>query len=71
MSNKPMKTAKEIAFKAFLENIDGKFANESPASLRERFDNWWSEWYHHEEHRGCFYHEHDVYIDGIRYIKAE
>jgi hypothetical protein len=45
-------------------NIDG-------TELRERFENWWSEYFTRAEHKDGFYCEHNVYVDGHRYIKAE
>ncbi len=70
-NNKPMTTAKELAFKAFLENIDGSLAKEEPSNLKERFENWWGIWFHTENHRECFYDVNTVIINGVRYIKAE
>ena len=61
-----MKTAKEIAFKAYSLGYKGK-----PNELNERFENWWSEWFHGQTHKDSFYHEHNVYINGKRYIQAE
>ena len=67
---KAMRTAKEIAFKAFCHNLP-KDTDFSTASLQMKFDNWWSEWFHSGEHRGCFYPEHNIFVEGHRYIKAE
>jgi hypothetical protein len=66
----PMKTAKEIAFKAYCANLP-KDVDYATADLQIRFDNWWGEWFHRGEHRECFYHKHDLYLDGKRYIQAE
>ena len=68
-----MRTAKELAFKAFMTNV---IVNPNEADFdmmlwRERFESWWSEYYIRAEHKDGFYCEHNLYIDGHRYIKAE
>jgi hypothetical protein len=45
-------------------NIDG-------TELKERFENWWLEWYYRQDHKDSFYPEHNVYINGHRYIKGD
>ena len=68
-----MKTAKEIAYKAFCHNM-GEPHNDLPwteLEKQERFNNWWSEWYHGSDHKDCFNSEHFVIIDRKIYIKAE
>lgn len=68
-----MTTAKDLAWKAYLDafKVIGTVTDEGLPNVRERFENWWSEWYSREEHRDGFYHEHNVYVDGKRYIQAE
>ncbi len=61
-----MTTAKELTFKAYSLGYKGK-----PEELNERFNNWWEEWFIRQEHKDSFYHKHNVYIDGKRYIQAE
>jgi hypothetical protein len=41
------------------------------SELKERFDNWWSEWYGREEHKDGFHKKHSVLIDLKTYIPAE
>ena len=41
---KPMTTAKDLAFKAFCYNLP-KDVDYSTSDIKERFENWWSEWY--------------------------
>ena len=67
---KPMTTAKDLAFKAFCYNLP-KDVDYSTSDIKERFENWWSEWYGREEHRDGFYHKHSVFIDLKRFIQAE
>jgi len=62
-----MKTAKDLAFKAFYDGVHLKRKN----SLKERFENWWSEWYYKQEHNDCFDSKLSVFIDGKRYIQAD
>ena len=73
-----MRTAKELAFKAYCEGLmDGmisKFEDLSPddqAKAENRFENWWSEHYVRAEHKDGFNSEHFVMIDRSVYIKAE
>lgn len=69
-----MRTAKDIAYKAWFENLIDSEDNPytyTPTKKQERFENWWREWYHREDHKDCFYNEKNVFIDGKRYIKAE
>ena len=70
MAKKLMKTAKELAWKAYhdaYENTLYKTINE--IEIKERFENWWSENYGNRSVIN-FYHDHNVYIDGSEYIKA-
>lgn len=70
-----MKTAKELAHKAYFDvylnesHKHPKFIN--VGKLEERFENWWSEWYSRNDHKDCFDPKHNVYIDGKKYIQAE
>lgn len=87
-----MKTAKELAYKAYCDalklavyKVPGECSplNEidigdvfltfdiQPTELRERFENWWSEWYGRQEHKDSFNAEHFVMIDRKVYIQAE
>lgn len=66
----PMRTAKEIAFKAFCHNLP-QDVDYATADLEMRFNNWWAEWFHRGEHRGCFYPEHNIFVESHRYIRAE
>jgi len=70
IKDKPMVTAKDLAFKAYCANLpkDIDFATDD---IKMRFENWWSEWYGREEHRDGFYHKHSVFIDLKRFIQAE
>ena len=45
-------------------NIDG-------TELKERFENWWSQNFIGGEHKDSFNPQHNVYVNGHRYIKAE
>ncbi len=66
-----MKTAKELAYKAYCHWITMDTEEElGDNEIKARFENWWSEWYY-PGHRDSFHHEHNVYIDGKRYIQAE
>jgi len=58
-----MKTAKDLAFKAFKHNIF-HFNN-------MKFESWWTEYYSKQEHEDSFEPELSVFIDGKRYIQAE
>jgi hypothetical protein len=77
MSKELMTTAKELAWKAYCEGIvDGmgcKFENinsDIQSNLRIKFELWWSMNYGNSD-TTKFYHEHNVYVDGSKYIKAE
>jgi hypothetical protein len=68
-----MKTAKEIAFKAFMENV---IVNPNEGDLdmmlwKARFESWWSEWVTRGDHKDKFTPELSVFIEGKRYIQAE
>lgn len=67
---KPMTTAKDLAFKAFCHNLPKDIVY-ATADLQMRFENWWSEWFYRDDHRSSFYHKHNVYVDGKRYIQAD
>ena len=69
-----MKTAKELAKKAFCDAV--KLQNENQGYFEqftpeERFEGWWREWSSSGEHKDSFFHELDVFIGPKRYIKAE
>lgn len=69
-----MTTAKELALKAFtdaLKRTNIPKGDMPEHEIKERFENWWSEWYGRDEHKDSFYHKHNVYLDGKRYIQAE
>jgi len=68
-----MTTAKELARKAYCDAVkaerEGFFNNFSP---EDRFEQWWSEWFHSNDHKNCFYDKGPtVFIDLKKYIKAE
>ena len=74
-----MKTAKELAFKAYCDALivaDPKFkedwaGDDYDAKIREAFENWWASYYHRQEHKDSFHVEISVFIEGKRYIQAE
>ena len=72
MTAKPTTTAKELACKAFCDAVkmekEGWFTKYSP---EERFEVWWSEYFIGGDHKDSFNTQHNVYINGHRYIKAE
>jgi hypothetical protein len=61
-----MKTAKELAFKAYIQ-----FYNLHPDEMGERFEHWWRDNYIDGEYKDSFQPKHNVYVDGERYIQAE
>ena len=68
-----MRTAKDLAFKAFMTNV---IVNPNEADFdimlwRERFENWLSEYYVRGDHKDGFNSEHFVMIDRKVYIQAE
>jgi hypothetical protein len=68
-----MRTAKELAFKAFMANVIVN-PNESDFDImlwKERFESWWSVYYVRAEHKDGFNAEHFVMIDRKVYIQAE
>jgi hypothetical protein len=84
MAKEFMSTAKELAWKAYRDAL--KFAvrktanvltddihtalNANETDLKERFENWWSDNYGNRD-TTKFYTEHNVFIEGKRYIQAE
>lgn len=67
-----METAKDLAFKAWCDAlilVESKFMPMDKA--KERFENWWQEWYSRQEHKNSFHPEHNIYVNGKRYIQAE
>ena len=67
-----MNTAKELAWKAYLDAFKaiGTVTDDAIPNVKERFENWWSENYGNVSAIN-FYNEHNVYIDGRRFIQAE
>lgn len=69
-----METAKELAYKAYCHNnVDLLTGNpkDKDDQLKTKFENWWSKHYHGDNYQMGLNPEHNVYIDGKRYIKAE
>lgn len=73
-----MTTAKDLAFKAWCDAMiksektytsESKFMSMNEA--KERFELWWSDWYTCQNHKNGWNPEHNVYLDGKRYIQAE
>jgi hypothetical protein len=70
MAKEFMASAKDLAWKAYSDNeysIKGFLAKEE---ARERFELWWSNNYGNSD-TTKFVPEHNVYVEGKRYIKAE
>jgi len=65
MSKELMTTAKELAWKAYQQ-----YCSLDKLEMRLHFENWWSNNYGNSD-TTKFYHEHNVYVDGSKYIKAE
>lgn len=65
-----MTTAKELAWKAFQHGVLKNPLDADGTKMRERFENWWSENYGNRD-ATKFHPEHNVYIEGKRYIQAE
>jgi len=70
MAKEFMMTAKELAWKAYLDSLKviGTVTDES--IVRERFENWWSDNYGNRD-TTKFNPEHNVFIENRRYIRAE
>jgi hypothetical protein len=66
-----MKTAKELAYKAYYDATAHSFRIDDEITLKERFENWWIEHYVRGDHKDSFHHEHNVYVDGKRYMQVE
>jgi hypothetical protein len=67
-----MKTAKDLAWKAYLDGMQKDYPVKIDENeIKERFENWWKEWYYHREHKNSFNPEFSVFIEGKRYIQAE
>jgi hypothetical protein len=66
-----MKTAKDLAYKAYCDSIKEIGTITDEGKIKERFENWWKEWYHREDHKDSFHHVHSVFIDLKSYIQAE
>lgn len=65
-----MTTAKDLAWKAYLDafKVIGTVTDES--NIKERFENWWSENYGNRD-ATKFRPEHNIYVENRRYIQAE
>jgi hypothetical protein len=72
MTKEFMKTAKELAWKAYLDAFKhiGTVTDDAIPNIRERFENWWSDNYGNRDSTK-FYAEHNVYVEGKKYIQAE
>ena len=70
-----MNTAKDLAEKAYYDGmkyINPDYCNEyTEVQRKERFENWWQQIFWDKEHKDFFSPEHNVYINGKRYIQAE
>jgi hypothetical protein len=72
------KTAKELAWKAFCDALiiaDPRFkedwaADDYEYTIRERFENWWSDNYGNRD-TVQFNPTYSVYVEGKKYIQAE
>ena len=69
-----MKTAKELAWKAYLDAFKaiGTVTDdeETMSNIKERFENWWSNNYGNRD-TVQFNPTYNVYIEGRKYIQAE
>ena len=66
-----MKTAKELAFSAYADGMQKGYPIKiDKGEIRERFENWWSDNYGNRDSTK-FIMEHNVFIEGKRYIQAE
>ena len=68
-----MKTAKDLAYKAFCHNLIEPH-NDAPYSeyeKQQKFESWWRDWFIDGDRRGHLHEEHSVFIEGRRYIRAE
>ena len=71
MSKELMTTAKELAFRAYADGMQICYPVKIDENdIRERFELWWSMNYGNSD-TTKFYHKHNVYVDGSKYIKAE
>ena len=69
-----MKTAKDLAFEAFMENVivNPNEADYDMLLWKMRFENWWSTRYHNNDpYKDHFKPELFVMIDQKVYIQAE
>ena len=60
-----MKTAKDLAWKAYQQHCSLELVE-----MGERFENWWSDNYGNRD-TTKFITEHNVYVEGRKYIQAE
>jgi len=65
MAKEFMTSAKDLAWKAYQQ-----YCSLNDTEMRERFENWWSDNYGNVD-TTKFVPEHNVYVEGKRYIKAE
>ena len=65
-----MTSAKELAWKAYSDNEYGIKGFLVKEEVMERFENWWSNNFGNK-YSTKFNPEHDVYVNGQRYIRAE
>lgn len=71
MSKELMTTAKDLAWKAYLDGMQkGYPVKIDENEIKERFENWWSNNYGNKDTIE-FNPEYNVYIEGRRYIQAE
>jgi hypothetical protein len=77
MAKKFMKTAKELAWKAFvaglLDDMSGNFENLTPGTqtdVKLKFENWWSDNYGNRD-TTKFIPENNIFVENRRYIQAE
>jgi hypothetical protein len=67
-----MKTAKDLAFKAYRSHIK-EYGNNPTAETENSFECWWNYNFANKisNYDDLFCSELDVFIDGKRYIQAE
>jgi hypothetical protein len=71
MAKEFMTSAKELAWKAYLAGMQKATPVKIEENdIREGFENWWSFNYGNIDSTK-FIPEHNVYVEGHRYIKAE
>ena len=72
MAKEFMTTAKDLAWKAYLDAFKhiGTVTDDAIPNVRERFENWWSDNYGNRDSTK-FVNKVNVFIENRRYIKAE